>query len=70
MDIQSTTSWMQMLADNWETITGAALVVVAGVDKVALVCIRTLRNIKDSWYESFPKKEMPPDPLELENEEK
>lgn len=56
MDIVETSNWMSMLADNWETITGAALVVIAGIDKVALVIIRTLRNIRDSWYESFPKK--------------
>ena len=56
MDIEKTTTWIQMLADNWEVITGAALVVVAGIDKVALIFIRTLKNIKDSWRESFPKK--------------
>ena len=56
MDIEKTTSWFLMLADNWEIITGATLVMVAGIDKVALVLIRTLKNIKDSWQESFPKK--------------
>ena len=56
MDIEKTTSWFQMLANNWEIITGAALVVVAGIDKVALIFIRTLKNIQDSWQESFPKK--------------
>jgi len=56
MDIEKTTSWFQMLADNWEIITGAFLVVVAGIDKVALIFIRTLKNIGDSWRESFPKK--------------
>jgi len=48
--------WFQMLSDNWGVITGAALVVIAGVDKVALVFIKTLRNIIDSWQESFPIK--------------
>ena len=48
--------WFQMLSDNWGVITGAALVVIAGVDKVALVFIKTLRNILDSWQESFPIK--------------
>lgn len=56
MDIERTTTWMQMLADNWEVITGALLVIVAGIDKVALIFIKTLRNIVDSWRESFPKK--------------
>ena len=53
MDIEKTTTWMQMLADNWEIITGAMLVVIAGIDKVALVCIKTLRNIIDAWKENF-----------------
>ena len=48
--------WFQMLSDNWGVITGAALVIIAGVDKVALVFIKTLRNILDSWQESFPIK--------------
>ena len=56
MDIEKTTSWIQMLANNWEAIAGALLVVVAGIDKVALVFIRTLKNIQDSWRESFPGK--------------
>ena len=56
MDIEKTTTWFQMLADNWEIITGAALVVIAGIDKVALIFIRTIKNIGDSWRESFPKK--------------
>ena len=56
MDIEKTTSWFQMLSDNWEIIAGSLLVIVAGIDKVALVLIRTLKNIQDSWRESFPKK--------------
>jgi len=47
--------WFQMLSDNWGVITGAALVIIAGIDKVALIFIKTLRNILDSWRESFPK---------------
>ena len=46
--------WFQMLSDNWGVITGAALVIIAGIDKVALIFIKTLRNILDSWRESFP----------------
>ena len=45
MDIEQTTTWFQLITDNWELIVGATLAVIAGIDKVALVFIKTIKNI-------------------------
>ena len=41
------------LSDNWEAIVASTLVVIASIDKVALVALKTLRNIFDAWNELF-----------------
>lgn len=48
-------STLEMLSDNWELLLGYALAAVAGFDKVAQMFIKTLANVRDAWYEAFPK---------------
>jgi len=51
---------MSTVIDNvmthWETYLGYALAVLAGFDKVALVFIKTLDNIRDAWVDAFGNK--------------
>ena len=49
-----TLTWV---ADNWEAIMASILVVMASIDKVALIGLKTLRNIVDAWNELFPAKD-------------
>ena len=44
---------MDTLIENWEAIIASALVVIASIDKVALIAFKTLRNIIDAWSELF-----------------
>ena len=44
---------METLMDNWEMLPGYILAAVAGFDKVALIVIKTLSNIRDAWRENF-----------------
>ena len=39
-------SWV---AENGETITVSALAIIGWADKMALVLLKTLKNIRDSW---------------------
>jgi hypothetical protein len=48
---------LQFLMDNLSIIGASILAFIAGFDKIALVGIKTLANIRDAWRASFPKKE-------------
>jgi hypothetical protein len=45
------------IAENWEVMMASVLVVIASIDKVAMVALKTLRNIVDAWYDLFPPKD-------------
>jgi len=47
------------LIDNWEMVLASAGAAIAGADKVFLVLITTLGNIRDAWRRTFPKNEDP-----------
>jgi hypothetical protein len=46
--------YLQLIAENWGTVLGYVLAAMAGFDKVALVFIKTVANIRDAWRDSFP----------------
>ena len=48
--------FLEALSNNWEIITAAMFGIMAGADKVVLVLIKTMANIRDAWRDSFPKK--------------
>jgi hypothetical protein len=43
-------------AENWEVIVVGLGVAVASADKLAIVIISTMKNVRDAWYTAFPKK--------------
>jgi hypothetical protein len=43
------------LIDNWGVISATAMAVIVGADKIFLVLITTLGNIRDAWMATFPK---------------
>jgi len=47
---------IETVVSNWDSWLGYALAAVASFDKLAMVCIKTVSNIRDQWYQSFPKK--------------
>jgi hypothetical protein len=48
--------YLEILYDNLGLIGGYILAIIAGFDKVALITIKTISNVRDAWYDSFPKK--------------
>lgn len=54
--VKHTVDLLDWLSDNMGLISGYALAILAGVDKVALVAIKTMENIKHAWQQAFPKK--------------
>jgi hypothetical protein len=50
-------SIIDFIVDNWGAIMGYSVALVVGFDKLVLVAIKTLANIRDAWRESFPKKQ-------------
>jgi hypothetical protein len=46
---------LQAIEDNLGVVSATALAIIAGFDKLALVVIKTLGNIRDAWRETFPK---------------
>jgi hypothetical protein len=42
-------------AENWEVIVVGLGVAVASADKLAIVIISTMKNVRDAWYTAFPK---------------
>jgi hypothetical protein len=60
--IQTVSNVIMDITNNWEVISVSILAIVAGFDKVALIVIRTLGNIRDEWYAVFPGSTKTPDP--------
>ena len=48
-------STIEQIASSWDQWLGYVIAAVAGFDKVAMVFIKTLENIKTQWKQSFPK---------------
>ena len=48
--------FLTTLGDNWELIAAGLAVAAASADKLALVVISTMKNIRDAWQAAFPKK--------------
>jgi len=44
---------MTWIGDNWEVITGTVLAIIAGADKVAMVALKSAKNIIDEWHSTF-----------------
>jgi hypothetical protein len=44
------------LMDNLGLISASCLAVIAGADKVFLILIATMGNIRNAWKSTFPKK--------------
>ena len=53
-------SLINEIGANIGVISAVALAAVAGGDKIALIIIKTLGNIRDAWWETFPKKQIDP----------
>ena len=49
---------IEQVANSWDQWLGYVIAAVAGFDKVALVAIKTISNIRDAWKQEFPKKEV------------
>jgi hypothetical protein len=47
---------IQSLIDNWDVVLASCTAVVVGADKFMLVLVTTLGNIRDTWFQTFPKK--------------
>jgi hypothetical protein len=43
------------VASNWDAWMGYALAAIAGIDKLFLIVIKTMSNIRDAWHENFKK---------------
>jgi len=50
--------YIEQVVSNWDQWLGYVIAAVAGFDKVALVVIKTISNIRDAWRQEFPKKEV------------
>jgi len=46
---------LETLMANWDVVLASALAVTAGADKIFLVLITTMGNIRDAWNRTFPK---------------
>lgn len=57
MPIDQIAMYIDALKENWELISVSVLAFIASLDKIALVAIKTLENIRNAWRDSFPKKE-------------
>jgi hypothetical protein len=44
------------IAEHWELMAAGVVVMVASADKVALVIISSMKNVKDAWFTAFPGK--------------
>lgn len=56
MPVEKLDTFMQIMtwfSDNWEVLTGTALAIIAGADKVAMVALKTAKNILDEWHSTF-----------------
>lgn len=49
-------STIENIMANWEMYLGYALAIMAGMDKVFLVAIKTVDNIRDAFVTAFPGK--------------
>ena len=47
---------IEQVTSNWDQWLGYVIAAVAGFDKVAMVFIKTLENIRTQWDQSFPRK--------------
>jgi hypothetical protein len=47
------------LTENLPMISATCLAVIAGADKIFLILIATMGNIRDAWRNTFPKKQLP-----------
>jgi hypothetical protein len=47
------------LMENLPVISASCLAVIAGADKIFLILIATIGNIRDAWRQTFPKNEDP-----------
>ena len=48
--------FLTTLAENWQQIAAGLVIAVASFGKVAELCIKTVGNIKDTYSETFNKK--------------
>ena len=46
---------LTVLEQNWEVVLASLTAAVIGADKVLLIVITTLGNIRDTWLKTFPK---------------
>lgn len=52
-NLDKITGVMAWLGDNWEVITGTCLALIAGADKVAMIALKSAKNIMDEWHSTF-----------------
>ena len=43
------------IQENWDVILASLTAAVIGADKVMLIVITTMGNIRDTWQKTFPK---------------
>jgi len=46
---------MELITENLEVIAASILVFIGLADKIAIVTLKTVRNIMDAWNETFKK---------------
>jgi hypothetical protein len=47
--------FLSALSSNLEAIAAGAVIILIGADKLAIIFISTLKNVRDAWYSAFPK---------------
>jgi hypothetical protein len=47
--------FLNTISSNWEAIAAGAAIGLASSDKLAMVFISTIKNIRDAWQAAFPK---------------
>ena len=48
---------MEIFMNNWEAFAAGFVVVLASADKLIVMLVNSLGNVRDAWRSVFPKKE-------------
>lgn len=48
--------WLKAITENLDIVVASIVIFLASADKIAMVAIKSLGNIKDTWRDTFPKK--------------
>jgi hypothetical protein len=53
-------------ARNWDSIAVGLVIAMASAEKVCVVGIHVMKNVKDAWYSAFPNGEEDPKTVKID----